>query len=260
MSHFSSASLTDGPRLFGPADDPPIALDEGALLLPGWAATEAQRWVAGVQAVVAQAPWRVMRTPGGGSCAPTLARGAWLAAAPRGPSSALGRPGGAVMSVATSNCGGWGWVSDASGYAYRATDPLSGQPWPALPDWLGDQARAAAAAAGYPGFAPDACLINRYAPGARMSLHRDENERDASAPIVSISLGLAATFLWGGLQRSDRVRRMQLEHGDVLVWGGASRMTYHGVSPLKDGQHPLLGSERWNLTFRMARALYLPGR
>lgn len=230
MPHSSSASLTDGLRLFGPTDDPPIALDAGALLLPGWAAAaaDAERWVAGVQAVVAQAPWRVMRTPGGAS-----------------------------MSVAISNCGGWGWVSDASGYAYRATDPLSGQPWPAMPDWLSDRASAAAAAAGYPGFAPDACLINRYAPGARMSLHRDENERDASAPIVSISLGLPATFLWGGLQRSDRVRRLQLEHGDVLVWGGAARMTYHGVNPLKDGQHHLLGSERWNLTFRMARELYI---
>jgi alkylated DNA repair protein (DNA oxidative demethylase) len=227
MSLSSCTPLADGLRLFGPADDPPIALDEGAWLLPGWAAAEAGRWVAGVQAVVAQAPWRVMRTPGG-----------------------------AAMSVATSNCGAWGWVSDASGYAYRATDPLSGQPWPALPDWLGNQARAAAAAAGYPGFAPDACLINCYAPGAKMSLHRDADERDASAPIVSISLGLPATFLWGGLQRGDRVRRMQLEHGDVLVWGGAARMTYHGVSPLKDGQHQLLGSERWNLTFRMARALY----
>ncbi|MCT9811413.1 DNA oxidative demethylase AlkB [Acidovorax sp. Be4] len=228
MSPPSSAPLADGLRLFGPADDPPIPLDAGALLLPGWAAAEATRWVQCVQAVVAQAPWRVMRTPGGAS-----------------------------MSVATSNCGDWGWVSDASGYAYRATDPLSGQPWPAMPGWLSDQAGAAAAAAGYPGFVPDACLINRYAPGARMSLHRDADERDASAPIVSISLGLPATFLWGGLQRSDRVRRMQLEHGDVLVWGGASRMTFHGVSPLKDGLHPLLGSERWNLTFRMARALYM---
>ncbi len=228
MSPSSSTPLADGLRLFGPADDPPIPLDAGALLLPGWAAEQAGRWVDGVQAVVAQAPWRVMRTPGG-----------------------------AMMSVATSNCGAWGWVSDASGYAYRATDPLSGQPWPAMPEWLSEQASAAAAAAGYPGFAPDACLINRYAPGARMSLHRDADERDASAPIVSISLGLPATFLWGGLQRSDRVRRMQLEHGDVLVWGGASRMTFHGVSPLKDGLHPLLGSERWNLTFRMARALYM---
>ena len=214
-------------RLFAAADDAPLALDDGAWLLPGWAAAEASQWVQCVRSVVAQAPWRVMRTPGGAS-----------------------------MSVAMSNCGQWGWVSDARGYAYSASDPLSGEPWPAMPEWLRAQARAAAAAAGYAGFAPDVCLINRYAPGAKMSLHRDQDESDRGAPIVSISLGLPATFLWGGLARGDRVRRMQLEHGDVLVWGGATRLAYHGVNPLKDGIHPLLGSERWNLTFRMARALY----
>jgi len=222
-----SQSTFESGRLFGVADDAPLALDDGAWLLPGWAAAEAPRWVECVQQVVARAPWRVMRTPGGAS-----------------------------MSVAMSNCGQWGWVSDAGGYAYSATDPLSGQPWPAMPEWLWRQARAAAAAAGYRGFAPDVCLINRYAPGAKMSLHRDQDESDRGAPIVSISLGLPATFLWGGLARGDRVRRMQLGHGDVLVWGGATRLAYHGVNPLKEGIHPLLGSERWNLTFRMARALY----
>lgn len=222
-------ALADGGRLFGPADDAPIALDDGAWLLPGRAAAEAEagQWIDCVRQVVNQAPWRVMRTPGGKS-----------------------------MSVGITNCGAWGWVSDARGYAYSATDPLNGQPWPAMPEFLRSQARAAAAAAGYPGFAPDACLINRYAPGAKMSLHRDQDESDRRAPIVSISLGLPATFLWGGLERADRVRRMQLEHGDVLVWGGATRLVYHGISPLKDGLHPLLGSERWNLTFRMARAAY----
>ena len=220
-------ALADNGRLFGPADDAPIALDDGAWLLPGWAAAEAGRWIEGVRQVVAQAPWRVMRTPGGKS-----------------------------MSVGITNCGPWGWVSDARGYAYTASDPLSGQPWPALPEWFWTQARAAAAAAGYPGFAPDACLINRYAPGAKMSLHRDQDETDRHAPIVSVSLGLPATFLWGGLARTDRARRMQLAHGDVLVWGGATRLAYHGIHPLKDGMHSLLGSERWNLTFRMARAQY----
>lgn len=222
-----SMALADSDRLFGPADDAPIALDAGAWLLPGWAAGQAQRWVDSVREVLAQAPWRTMRTPGG-----------------------------LPMSVAMSHCGSWGWVSDASGYAYSATDPHSGLPWPAMPEWLWQQARAAATAAGYPQFAPDSCLINRYVAGAKMSLHRDADESDTRAPIVSISLGLPATFLWGGVARADRVRRMQLEHGDVLVWGGATRLAYHGISPLRDGMHPLLGSERWNLTFRMARALY----
>ncbi len=220
-------ALADSGRLFGAADDAPLAMDDGAWLLPGRAAAEAGQWVDCVRQVVNQAPWRVMRTPGGKS-----------------------------MSVGITNCGAWGWVSDARGYAYSATDPLSGQPWPAMPEFLWRQARDMAAAAGYPGFAPDACLINRYAPGAKMSLHRDQDESDRRAPIVSVSLGLPATFLWGGLERADRVRRMQLEHGDVLVWGGATRLAYHGINPLKDGVHPLLGSERWNLTFRMARAAY----
>lgn len=134
-------------------------------------------------------------------------------------------------------------------YRYSATDPDTGLPWPAIPAWLLAQVQAAA----------DACLINRYRPGAKLTLHRDEDEVDLSGPIVSVSLGLSATFLWGGLQRRDPVQRVPLQHGDVLVWGGPTRMAYHGVNPLKDGQHELLGSERWNLTFRMAHARYAVG-
>lgn len=162
-------------------------------------------------------------------------------------------PGGKRMSVAMSNCGALGWVSDARGYRYERCDPLSGQPWPPMPEPMLRVARAAAAESGYDGFAPDACLINRYEPGARMSLHRDHDEGDLSAPIVSISLGLPATFLWGGLARSDKPRRLRLAHGDVVVWGGASRLAYHGVAPLADGHHAATGRLRWNLTFRKAR-------
>jgi alkylated DNA repair protein (DNA oxidative demethylase) len=162
-------------------------------------------------------------------------------------------PGGKRMSVAMTNCGALGWVSDAKGYRYEACDPQSGRRWPAMPPALLSLARSAAAEAGYAGFAPDACLINFYDPGARMSLHRDLDEGDMSAPIVSISLGLPATFLWGGLARGDRARRLRLAHGDVVVWGGASRLVYHGVAPLAEGEHPLTGRRRYNLTFRKAR-------
>ncbi|WP_027014317.1 DNA oxidative demethylase AlkB [Comamonas composti] len=212
--------------LFDPAPQPPEPLDDGAMLLRGFAAGQEQWWVAAVQAAVAQAPFRCMQTPRG------------------------------AMSVAMSNCGDWGWVASAAGYGYRRTDPLSGQPWPVMPDFLRAQAVLAAETAGYAGFAPDACLINRYAVGAKMGLHRDEDEADRGAPIVSVSLGLPCTFLWGGLRRQDAVRRLLLQHGDVLVWGGATRLVHHGVNALKSGQHHLLGAERWNLTFRMARARY----
>lgn len=161
-------------------------------------------------------------------------------------------PGGYTMSVAMSNCGELGWVSDRSGYRYDRTDPLSGQPWPPMPACLVDVAVRAAAAAAFPGFQPDACLINRYAPGSRMSLHQDKDERDLSAPIVSVSLGLPATFLFGGLQRNERPARYRLAHGDVVVWGGASRLAFHGVAPLADGDHGRLGRQRINLTFRRA--------
>ena len=202
-------------------------LSPGAVLLRGWARAKAAEWVAQVAAITEKAPFRVML-----------------------------RPGGAPLSVAMTNCGAYGWVSDARRYRYAATDPDTGLHWPAMPPWLLQQVQAAADTAGHPGFAPDACLINCYRPGAKLTLHRDEDEADLSAPIVSVSLGLPATFIWGGLHRRGAVQRVPLQHGDVLVWGGPARMTYHGVNPLKDGHHDLLGSERWNLTFRMAHARY----
>jgi alkylated DNA repair protein (DNA oxidative demethylase) len=161
-------------------------------------------------------------------------------------------PGGFAMSVAITNCGALGWTSDARGYRYTAEDPQSGRPWPAMPDAFGRLAREAAEAAGFEGFAPDACLINRYAPGARLSLHQDKDERDHAASIVSLSLGMSATFLFGGHQRTERPARLALRHGDVVVWGAQDRLRYHGVLPLKDEPHPVLGSRRINLTFRKA--------
>ncbi|MDR2327320.1 MAG: DNA oxidative demethylase AlkB [Acidovorax sp.] len=213
-------------------DDPPqpverIAIDDGAWLLRGWAQATQAQWLAAVQQVLAAQPFRSSLTPGG-------------------------RP----LSVRMSNCGDWGWVTDRAGYRYSATNPDTGLPWPAMPAFLRQQAVDAALAAGYPAYAPDACLVNQYLPGARMGLHRDEDEEDWQAPIVSVSLGLPCTFLWGGLERSQPVRRLTLLHGDVLVWGGATRMAYHGVQPLQAGQHALLGAQRWNLTFRMARSTW----
>jgi len=210
---------------------PAEIIDDGAVLLRGFAAAEEQRWVAEVTALQTRAAFRTMQVPGG-----------------------------KFMSVAITNAGGWGWISDLQGYRYSAVDPQTGKPWPAIPAFLCEQAARAAALAGYPGFAPDACLINRYQPGARMGLHRDQDEHDFAAPIVSVSLGLACSFLWGGLTRQSPTRRLALTHGDVLVWGGPSRLVFHGVAPLKPGQHPLLGNERWNLTFRMAKARYPAGQ
>ena len=157
------------------------------------------------------------------------------------------------MSVAMTNCGSLGWVSDRRGYRYDARDPLSGRPWPAMPAAFLEMAKTAARAGGFPAFEPDACLINRYEPGARLTLHQDKDESDFRAPIVSVSLGLPATFLFGGDSRKDKQRRVPLQHGDVVVWGGAARLHHHGVLALKDGVHALLGSMRLNLTFRRAR-------
>ena len=159
-------------------------------------------------------------------------------------------PGGWTMSVAMTNCGRAGWVSDRSGYRYDANDPQTGLPWPGMPDLFSALAADAAAAAGFAGFVPDACLINQYRPGSRLSLHQDRNERDLSAPIVSVSLGLPAVFLWGGSRRADRPARIPLAHGDVAVWGGSDRMTFHGIGPLAEGFHPLTADVRYNLTFR----------
>jgi DNA oxidative demethylase len=161
-------------------------------------------------------------------------------------------PGGHRMSIAMTNCGTAGWVTDRTGYRYVSRDPQTGRRWPAMPDVFSDLAGQAAARAGFAGFVPDACLLNRYEPGARLSLHQDKNERDFSAPIVSVSLGLPAVFLFGGLRRADRALRVPLAHGDVVVWGGPARLRYHGVLPLEAGRHPLLGPVRINLTLRRA--------
>lgn len=198
-------------------------LAPGALLLRGFARDEAAALVSAVQDVAAAAPFRQMMTPGGYR-----------------------------MSVAMTNCGAAGWVTDRRGYRYAPRDPLSDAPWPMMPEIFRDLARRAADAAGFADFTPDACLINRYEPGARLSLHQDKDERDAAAPIVSVSLGLAAIFLWGGLRRNDRPRRVVIESGDVAVWGGPARFTYHGIAPLADGEHPLTGRARINLTLRKA--------
>lgn len=205
----------------GPARE---TLAEGAVLLRGFARPQQHELMAAIEAVTAQAPFRHLITPGGYR-----------------------------MSVAMTNCGEVGWVSDASGYRYDAIDPESGKPWPVMPPLFLKLAEDAAAEGGFAGFAPDACLINRYEPGARLSLHQDRDERHLGAPIVSVSLGLPATFLFGGLKRSDPTRRYRLEHGDVVVWGGPARLAFHGVAPLAESEHGLLGRQRINLTFRRAR-------
>lgn len=161
-------------------------------------------------------------------------------------------PGGFRMSVAMTNCGPLGWVSDRTGYRYVPVDPETGRPWPPMPDCFRRLALAAATRGGFPGFSPDACLVNRYEPGAKMSLHQDKDETDFGQPIVSVSLGLPAVFQFGGLKRSEKPVRVPLHHADVIVWGGLSRLRYHGVLPLKDGNHPALGNCRVNLTFRRA--------
>ena len=205
------------------AEEPVQAIAPGAALLHGFALADADAILADVQAITAQAPFRRMFTPGG-------------------------QP----MSVSMSNSGSLGWISDRQGYRYVADDPDSGLPWPPLSPRLLRLAGDAAARADFPGFAPDACLINRYAAGTRMSLHQDRDEQDFTQPIVSVSLGLPVTFLFGGLARSDKAARLTLNHGDVLVWGGPARLRFHGVLPLLDGQHPATGPYRINLTFRKA--------
>jgi alkylated DNA repair protein (DNA oxidative demethylase) len=194
---------------------------EGALLLRGFVGTDEAELVAALRGVVAAAPFRRMFTPGGRQ-----------------------------MSVAMTNCGNAGWVTDRTGYRYSPDDPETGKSWPAMPPLFRELADRAAEHAGFAGFAPDVCLINRYEPGARMSLHQDKDELDFGAPIVSVSLGLPAIFMFGGSKRSDRPRRFRLEHGDIAVWGGPSRLFFHGVAPLADGDHPVMGPQRLNLTFR----------
>jgi len=161
-------------------------------------------------------------------------------------------PGGHQMSVAMTNCGALGWVTDRTGYRYQGIDPDSGRAWPVMPESFLGLAGKAASVAGYGGFVPDACLINQYEVGAKMSLHQDKNERDFGQPIVSVSLGIGAVFLFGGMERSDVQQRVALQHGDVVVWGGESRLRFHGVLALKEAEHVRLGRRRINLTFRKA--------
>jgi len=203
-----------------PAREP---LAPGAVLLRRWVTLDAAGLLADLRHVVAQAPLRHMITPGGFR-----------------------------MSVAMTNCGALGWVSDSSGYRYDAVDPESGRGWPAMPASFAVLARQAAAVAGFDAFEPDACLVNRYEPGARLTLHQDRNERDFNQPIVSVSLGLPAVFLFGGPKRAEKTQRVPLTHGDVVVWGLPARLNHHGVLALKEGQHPLTGRCRINLTLRRA--------
>lgn len=198
-------------------------LDTGAMVLRGFAVPEEMALMSAVNEVCVKAPFRHMVTPGGFR-----------------------------MSVAMSNCGPLGWVSDRTGYRYDPVDPVTHSPWPAIPEVFLKLASDAAAAAGFDRFVPDACLINRYEPGARLTLHQDKDEQSYDHPIVSVSLGLPATFQFGGLKRNDKLIRIPLTHGDIVVWGGPARLRYHGVLALKQGHHPLVGSYRINLTFRKA--------
>jgi DNA oxidative demethylase len=177
---------------------------------------------------------------------------AMFAVAARSPFRHMVTPGGFRMSVAMTNCGSLGWVTDRKGYRYDSVDPETRAPWPPMPKPFTELAFDAAKEAGFADFVPDGCLINRYEPGSRLTLHQDKNERDYDQPIVSVSLGLPAVFLFGGLERGDKTKRVPVVHGDVVVWGGPARLRYHGVMPLKPGLHPLAGGYRFNLTFRKA--------
>ena len=208
----------------GILEEPPYeTMGPGAVLLRLFALPYVSEILGSIKDISAQAPFRHMTTP-------------W----------------GAVMSVAMTNCGEAGWLTDRTGYRYDRTDPETGRPWPGMPDCFRALASTAATQAGYPGFAPDACLINRYEPGTRLTLHQDKNERDYAQPIVSVSMGLPATFQFGGLKRGDPVRKFTVRHGDVAVWGGPSRLYYHGVAELKEGEYEFLRRLRINLTFRSA--------
>lgn len=206
-----------------PAADKYERIGADACILRGFALPYANALLAAIAHIKAQTPFRHMTTPGG-----------------------------FTMSIALINCGELGWVSDQHGYRYSKTNPVNGQPWPPMPARFSQLAHAAAATAGFANFKPDACLINRYLPGSRLSLHQDKNERDFSAPIVSVSLGMAAIFLFGGHERTDKTAKVPLYHGDIAVWGGKDRLRYHGVQPIKGDPHPLLGNQRINFTFRKA--------
>lgn len=210
----------------------PDLLDDGAVapvdvimpevvLLRGFVATAPL--LLEIEAIAAAAPFRRLETPGGGR-----------------------------MSVAMTNAGRWGWHSDRRGYRYLECDPESGRPWPTMPAAFAALARRAATRAGFPGFEPDCCLVNRYAIRAQMGTHRDFDELDLRHPIVSVSIGLPATFLWYGAARKGPPRRVEVTDGDVLVWGGAARAGYHGVRRLT-GRGEAPDGLRYNLTLRRAR-------
>ncbi len=215
-----------GIPLFGNQTSPPLPKDllgVGTAVLSGFALSQENELLSALEEVVAQSPFRHMVTSRGFR-----------------------------MSVAMSNCGPLGWVSDKTGYRYTSIDPETNRPWPEMPQAFRHLAESAAVAAGFLNFAPDACLINRYEPGTKLSLHQDKDERDFAQPIVSVSLGVPATFMFGGLGREDKTVRIPLLHGDVVVWGGPARLHYHGIAPLREGEHPRLGKRRYNLTFRKA--------
>jgi alkylated DNA repair protein (DNA oxidative demethylase) len=219
----SGRPMCDLLKAFDPTQHATLELCEGAVVLRGFAVAVEAELAAGVRAVAAAAPFRHMQTPGGFR-----------------------------MSVAMTNCGALGWVSTPKGYRYSVLDPDRGAPWPNMPAAFAELAQRAAGAAGFSRFTPDACLVNRYEPGARLTLHQDKDERDFGAPIVSVSLGAAATFLFGGSKRKDRPTRVALEHGDVVVWGGPARLRYHGVAALAESRHAFAGAARINLTLRRA--------
>ena len=221
MDPHSTGDLFSDEALQQPARREQIG--EQSYVLRGYALPWLERVLPELRAVLVQSPFRHMVTPGG-----------------------------YTMSAALSSCGALGWTTSPQGYRYSSLDPERQQPWPSMPAVLRELAINAASAAGFDGFAPDACLINRYVPGARMSLHQDKNERDYNAPVVSLSLGLPAVFLFGGHQRSDKTQKISLFHGDVAVWGGVDRLRFHGVLPIKEGAHPRMGPQRINLTFRTA--------
>ena len=209
--------------LFDNTAEQVLHIAEGAILLRGFALPNETQILADLNLVLSQSPLRQMVTPGG-----------------------------FTMSVAMTNCGDLGWVSDKKGYRYNALDPSTGEPWQAMPASFLQLANNAAAEAGYANFVPDACLINQYKPAARMGLHQDKDEQDFSQPIVSVSLGITAVFQFGGLKRSDKPSKILLQHGDIVVWGGKSRLNYHGIMPLPANTHAAFGAYRFNLTFRKA--------
>ncbi|MGH8124974.1 MAG: DNA oxidative demethylase AlkB [Rhodanobacteraceae bacterium] len=214
-----SLPLFEPPLLTGTREE----LAPGAWVLRGFALARADALLAEVGRIAARSPFRNLVTPGG-----------------------------KTMSVSMTNCGNLGWLSDRRGYRYTEIDPATGRPWPSMPAPFAQLAREAAHEAGFDDYAPDICLINRYEVGTRLTLHQDRDERDCRAPIVSVSLGLPAIFLFGGLTRKEPQRRVPLRHGDVVAWGGPSRMWYHGVLAIRNGEHPAVGPRRFNLTFRVA--------